>query len=324
MLLRRWLKKRLALQIAECLVTSLFAFVGGIVVLAVTFFFTYVVVAAGMLGLSAFSQLFFGKALSLPPAYIFIICSLFLVLLFIENFRTSRDYLETYVLQNRVVPIGGLWGALISLLANPDATGKIVSDLLFAGLRVIIWCFSALRRALRLMRTNLKATSETLAILAQRLHRIPMDELQKLLSGRDPMEALLVLQEIDCVLFLVREPAGVILTQEAREELSHLPGMNNGFESVPADESFEPPPADEPMTTETVEGLEYYELLGVQPVASLAEIKAAYRTRIKQCHPDKFVGRGAEFRQLAEERAKALNEAYEILSAKHSADVGAN
>ena len=116
------------------------------------------------------------------------------------------------------------------------------------------------------------------------------------------------LQEIGCVLFLSKEPAGVILTEEIREELYRLLGTKT---------DFEPAPADEPVVTGTLEDLKFYELLGLNPAASLAEIKAAYRQRIKQCHPDKFVGRGAEFRQLAEERAKALNAAYEILLAKH-------
>ena len=78
-----------------------------------------------------FFRVGFGKALHLSSNYIFIICSFFLILLFIENFRTSREYLNSYVLQNPVSPgvvmIAGLGGALVTLLANPDASGKIIS-----------------------------------------------------------------------------------------------------------------------------------------------------------------------------------------------------
>ena len=131
------------------------------------------------------------------------------------------------------------------------------------------------------------------------------------------------LQEIDCVLFLVREPAGVTLAPETREELDKLLGLRGQSRRSyyeyrpPKEEPVAPPPP--PVD----EDAEYYELLGVKPTASFAEIKSAYRKRIKQCHPDKFAGRGAEFRQLAEERAKTLNEAYRILSAKHGAGINA-
>jgi len=53
---------------------------------------------------------------------------IFLVLLFIENARTSREYLGSYSLKHPVSPgavaMSGIAGALISLLANPDASGK--------------------------------------------------------------------------------------------------------------------------------------------------------------------------------------------------------
>jgi DnaJ-domain-containing protein 1 len=290
---------------------SFFSFTVGIVVLIITFFFSYAVVWFGMFGVSAFSDLVFGKVLHLSSNCIFTICSLFLVLLFIENYRTSREYLNSYVLQNPMSPglvaIAGLGVGLVALLANPDASGKIISDLLFIGPRITTYSILTLRRAFRLIQTDLATASETLTILARRLHRTSANELSKLLLGRDPMKILFQLQEIGCVLFLSKEPAGVILTEEIREELNRLLGSKIDFESAPTDE---------PTVTATPEDLEYYKLLGLQPAASLAEIKAAYRKRIKQCHPDKFVGRGAEFRQLAEERAKAINAAYDILLAK--------
>lgn len=281
--------------------------------LLVIFGLSYVVVGAGVFGLSAFSQLFFAKALHVPAPTIVIICCLFLVLLFVGNYRTSRDDSGSYFLRHRVGPAGGLAGALFALLVNPEATGKIVGDVLLTGPRLTTWSVAVLRKACRLMRTDLQTTSETLAILLRRLHRTSFPAMAKLLVGKDPMKALLVLQELDCVLFLAKAPAGVILTAETREELNRLLGTKVDFQ-------FKPPP-DEPPAAEPVRDgdMGCYELLGIQPTTSLAAIKSAYRTRIKQCHPDKFVGRGADFRQLAEERAKALNEAYEILSAKHAA-----
>lgn len=54
----------------------------------------------------------------------------------------------------------------------------------------------------------------------------------------------------------------------------------------------------------------YYDILGVPGNASEAQIKAAYRTQIKFFHPDVFQGSP----EVAEEKSKELNEAYETLS----------
>jgi curved DNA-binding protein len=52
---------------------------------------------------------------------------------------------------------------------------------------------------------------------------------------------------------------------------------------------------------------DYYKALGVEPGASDAEIKAAYRRLARKYHPDVSKETGAE------ERFKAVNEAYEVL-----------
>jgi len=55
---------------------------------------------------------------------------------------------------------------------------------------------------------------------------------------------------------------------------------------------------------------DWWIVLGVAPSASKVEIVRKYRRMIKQYHPDRVVGLAPEFLQLAEERTKALNEAY--------------
>jgi preprotein translocase subunit Sec63 len=52
-------------------------------------------------------------------------------------------------------------------------------------------------------------------------------------------------------------------------------------------------------------------ILGVDPHASMEEIRQAYRLRMSEYHPDKVAGLGPELRELAERKAKEINGAYQ-------------
>lgn len=55
-----------------------------------------------------------------------------------------------------------------------------------------------------------------------------------------------------------------------------------------------------------------YEILGIKPNATQAEIKSAYRTLIKQYHPDQYGDN--PLRELAEEKMREINGAYDTLT----------
>ena len=55
---------------------------------------------------------------------------------------------------------------------------------------------------------------------------------------------------------------------------------------------------------------DYYDTLGVEATAGEAEIKTAYRRLARKYHPDVSKEKGAE------DRFKAINEAYEVLRDK--------
>ncbi len=55
----------------------------------------------------------------------------------------------------------------------------------------------------------------------------------------------------------------------------------------------------------------YYEVLGLEPGASMEEIKKAYRKLSMKYHPDKVRHLGDEFRTIAESKMKDINAAYE-------------
>jgi hypothetical protein len=58
----------------------------------------------------------------------------------------------------------------------------------------------------------------------------------------------------------------------------------------------------------------YYTVLNIKETASAAEIRTAYLDLIKQVHPDTITGLAPYLRQLAEDKAKEITEAYGVLS----------
>ncbi len=68
---------------------------------------------------------------------------------------------------------------------------------------------------------------------------------------------------------------------------------------------------------------ECYRLLEIDPEAADEEVKRAHRDLTKVWHPDRF-GHDAALRRKAEEKLKAINEAYEtILGSRPERDAGA-
>ncbi|WP_293752667.1 DnaJ family molecular chaperone [Limnohabitans sp. Rim8] len=55
----------------------------------------------------------------------------------------------------------------------------------------------------------------------------------------------------------------------------------------------------------------WYKTLDVNPGASFDEIKAAYKRKVSQYHPDKVSSLGPEFTLIAEKMTKQINSAYE-------------
>ena len=58
---------------------------------------------------------------------------------------------------------------------------------------------------------------------------------------------------------------------------------------------------------------DYYEVLGVDKSASADEIKKAYRKIAIKYHPDKVATLGEDVQKAAEEKFKAVNQAYEAI-----------
>jgi hypothetical protein len=147
-----------------------------------------------------------------------------------------------------------------------------------------------------------------LAALCRRDGRVSFLDLAALLPASNPVRVFPQLRDIEGVVFLTMEPVGLSLTAELRQELRRLIPQTEETAGAYAEEepeqTFEPPPS------------EAHRVLGVSGRATASEIKAAYRQRMKECHPDRFAGMGEEMLRLAEEQAKTLNAAYADLTAR--------
>ena len=70
-------------------------------------------------------------------------------------------------------------------------------------------------------------------------------------------------------------------------------------------------PADLPNSSGDDAGKEWHRVLQVAPDASHEQVRAAYKTLIRQYHPDKVAGLGEELRVLSEAKTKEINVAYQ-------------
>jgi hypothetical protein len=68
------------------------------------------------------------------------------------------------------------------------------------------------------------------------------------------------------------------------------------------------------------EELHFAETLGVEKPFKEEKVKAVYRKLIAQYHPDRVSALGPEIREVAEQKAKEINEAYEYFRKKFEAD----
>jgi hypothetical protein len=63
-------------------------------------------------------------------------------------------------------------------------------------------------------------------------------------------------------------------------------------------------------TTNNAEPRPWWEVLEISERSPFEDVKTAYRTKIKECHPDKVMGLAREFQELADRKTKEINLAF--------------
>jgi hypothetical protein len=170
------------------------------------------------------------------------------------------------------------------------------------GPRLMLDGWERLDRARRLARVDLALCAEVLEYLYAKNTPTSREELYRAFPAWGWNEIASQLRTIDGII-LFRNTQSVSLLAPLRLELRKLLATRAPEAEIPEEEP-QPVPVNEPQQ------LTPHEILGIPANATLAEIKIAYRTRVKECHPDRFSNLDEQSRQLAEEWTKALNAAY--------------
>jgi len=282
--LTRWLEQERRAERTSAAVLAALALGGGAVVFLLIAFLVYVILFIVFGAFGHRVRWFVPAALGLTAVF------------FARSMKVSRDRLEL-----GLDPMG-FW---------------IIKDISSFGPRLILEGLRLFRRYEDLGELNVAACARALAYLAAQNSALNWEELMQhcpQLSSQRLREQLSLLHG---VLFLGEDASRVILMEPFRLRLRSMldPEQRTGKRPEPARPKREPPPRAVPVTDP--QKLSAYELLGLSPSASLMEIKAAYRKRVKECHPDLFAGMDQPAKALAERWTQALNAAYASLNPRH-------
>jgi DnaJ-domain-containing protein 1 len=174
------------------------------------------------------------------------------------------------------------------------------------GPRLILEGWPYVTRVRRFARLDLETCASVLTYLARQGVPTSRDELRRHFPEVQWSRLSDELRLLAGVIFFRPDNLRVILATPLRLELRALLAQSQSAEI--------PEPEPQAVPIEAPHKLSPAEILGILPAATLAEIKTAYRTRIKECHPDRFANMDEKSRSLAEEWTKSLNAAYEFLT----------
>jgi hypothetical protein len=252
-----------------------------------------------------------GSLVMLPNLFIaFIICKIILLMVIPKFLLTSILALPLAI----ALPV---WLFIDCRRTERDDMSLIplwlAREYFHIGPRLVLDGWERLARARQFARIDLSFCAEILEYLYAKNTPTSREELHRAFPAWSWNEIAAQLRVIDGVI-LFRNSQSASLLAPLRLELRQLLGPRAPQAEIPEPEI----PEEEPQAVPVDEPhrLTPHEILGISANATLAEIKTAYRNRVKECHPDRFSNLDEKSRELAEEWTKALNAAYAELMAE--------
>ncbi len=318
MVIERWLRRQTLLEAFLNIPVGFICLTASLVALA---FLTAVAFIAGLILFqitAAVAKSTFDYNLRNWILFCAVFCAAFLAWLFISHYRRNAEYLHYAKYRTAKIHVSdaGLGRALNVLLVGPRGEDGIFLQLFYTGPQWFVSAISMFYKSFTLLRMDMENCAKILLILFQKGSRVSLTELAQLVPDCNAPKIFPQLRDIAGVIFLQNEPSGISITSDLRAEISRVLGVKTKPQAEPKfyrqTKSPPPPRTPKPVVVEGPPGP--HQVLGVSRSATLAEIKAAYRRQIKQCHPDRFATLNKDWQQMAEQRAKTVNAAYATLT----------
>lgn len=180
------------------------------VVLYITFWLIYPVVWIG-----------FGSILSQTEISVTQAVTIVLVLLFISNLVTDREYLDKLEFETGAgvrlkIALARVSGnGILAAFVGPKTAHsfvKILTTLLFTGPRLLVASVRLARNVMRLKSLDIEGCGRVIGTLLKNEGRVPLAAILQKYPRLDPHVVLPQLKLIDGVVFLLSEPVGLTLS----------------------------------------------------------------------------------------------------------------
>ena len=213
-----WLRRRVRSSAGRRVLLAVGAFAAGAVILLMTHWIVYGVIFFG-----------FHWIIPLFHSIRWWASLVFVILLFVGNARTSREYLTEYSFTTGTASdtpvsfyVPGLGVASNINPLAPDTIRshvKMITDVLYTGPRVVVWGIRSIQKAYHLAKLDVSACAAVMTLLFAAGQKVSFVDIAAKLPSLNISKVFTELGYIDGVMFLTAEPPGLTLESAMRKEL---------------------------------------------------------------------------------------------------------
>jgi hypothetical protein len=218
-LIRIWLNRYKSSRIFTKCSAAVFSLFAGIIALIITFALTYFVAWLATSGFLSLVELVVGAKFKVGATWLLIVCSLFIVMLFVQYMRMDSWSWGRYGKKIDMDPrlksdIGELMPST-KILVHSGTMAKSIADLLVIGPRLMLGFLVCLQELSMIRRIEIDKCSAALAFLYSQPDVVAYEQLFEAGWGKE----LGQLKNIEGICFL---KAGLMLSEELRTEFNNL------------------------------------------------------------------------------------------------------